>query len=221
MTNYNDFAETFSKSRKNMKWEEIDYFISSYLKDIKWKKVLDIWCGSGRLLEQFSNHFDINKINYLWIDLSEEILKETKKNYPGKEFLNIDMIHTDELRNKKFNYIFFIASFHHLENITGRQKTLKQAYDLLEPEWVIFMTNWALNSKSNGNKYENSIIPNSKNRFWSTDYNIKIWKYMRYYHSFNLKELEYIFNKSQFHIIENRLFENHKNYISIIKKVWD
>jgi hypothetical protein len=25
---YNNFAKTFSKSRKNMKWEEIDYFLS-------------------------------------------------------------------------------------------------------------------------------------------------------------------------------------------------
>jgi hypothetical protein len=25
---YNNFAKTFSNSRKNMKWEEIDYFVS-------------------------------------------------------------------------------------------------------------------------------------------------------------------------------------------------
>jgi hypothetical protein len=25
---YNDFAKTFSNSRKKMKWEEIDYFLS-------------------------------------------------------------------------------------------------------------------------------------------------------------------------------------------------
>jgi hypothetical protein len=27
---YNNFATTFSNSRKNMKWEEIDYFISYF-----------------------------------------------------------------------------------------------------------------------------------------------------------------------------------------------
>jgi len=26
---YNDFAKTFSNSRKNLKWEEIDYFLSN------------------------------------------------------------------------------------------------------------------------------------------------------------------------------------------------
>jgi len=30
--NYNNFAKTFSDSRKNMKWEEIDFF-TNYVKD--------------------------------------------------------------------------------------------------------------------------------------------------------------------------------------------
>jgi hypothetical protein len=33
MVNYNYFAETFSNSRKNLLWPEIDYFVS-YLKSI-------------------------------------------------------------------------------------------------------------------------------------------------------------------------------------------
>ena len=74
MTNYNNFAQTFSRSRKNMKWEEIDYFISSYLKDVQWKSILDIGCGSGRLLQQFSHYFNIDEIKYLWVDVSDEIL---------------------------------------------------------------------------------------------------------------------------------------------------
>jgi len=33
---YNKIAKWFSNSRKKMKWEEIDYFISSYLNDFEW-----------------------------------------------------------------------------------------------------------------------------------------------------------------------------------------
>jgi hypothetical protein len=29
-TDYNKFAKTFSKSRKNMKWEELEYFFSKF-----------------------------------------------------------------------------------------------------------------------------------------------------------------------------------------------
>lgn len=218
MTNYDYFAETFSRSRKNMKWEEIDYFISSYLSDTKWKSILDIWCGSGRLLQQFSNDFDIDTINYLWLDLSDEILNEARTTYSNKEFLNIDMSSIEAIKNRKFDYIFFIASFHHLENIEGRLEVLEKSFNLLNKDWKIFLTNWSLNSWLNKDKYEKSIVTHSENEFWSLDYNIKIWKYQRFYHWFSLKELEYLFQERWFEIIENREFENQKNFVSIIKK---
>jgi hypothetical protein len=41
MVDYNKFAKTFSNSRKNMKWEEIDYFMN-FLKKEKTLKILDI-----------------------------------------------------------------------------------------------------------------------------------------------------------------------------------
>jgi hypothetical protein len=79
------------------------------------------------------------------------------------------------------------------------------------------MTNWALNSQLNAEKYKNSIVENSKNEFWSQDYNIKIGKFTRFYHSFSLEELEYLFKQVWFDIIENRLFENGRNWVSIVK----
>ena len=80
------------------------------------------------------------------------------------------------------------------------------------------MTNWALNSKLNKEKYLDSIMENSKNEFWSLDYIVKIGQYNRYYHCFDLSELENLFTKTWFEIIENREFENWKNFISIIQK---
>jgi hypothetical protein len=41
MVDYNNFAKIFSNSRKNMKWEEIDYFLENINKD-KALKILDI-----------------------------------------------------------------------------------------------------------------------------------------------------------------------------------
>jgi hypothetical protein len=38
---YNNFATTFSNSRKDMKWEEIDYFLS-FLEEKQDLKILDI-----------------------------------------------------------------------------------------------------------------------------------------------------------------------------------
>ena len=215
---YNKIAKWFSNSRKKMKWEEIDYFISSYLNDFEWKSFLDIWCWSWRLLEQFSSSFDIDKINYLWLDLSIWMLENAKKNFPDKEFKNINMLNIDKLSWKKYDYIFFIASFHHLENIDDRLSVLNKAKNLLNTNWIIFITNWALNSELNQEKYNKDIIAGSNNEFWSLDYKIYFGEYPRYYHWFNLNELEYLFKENWLNIIENRLFDSNKNFVSIIKK---
>jgi hypothetical protein len=78
------------------------------------------------------------------------------------------------------------------------------------------MTNWALNSELNYEKYQKSIIEWSKNDFWWLDYSIKIWEFTRYYHCFSLEELEYLSKKSWFEIVENRLFDNNRNFITIL-----
>ena len=42
--NYDQFAHTFSQSRNDMKWEELEYFLSHYTEYIDDKKILDIGC---------------------------------------------------------------------------------------------------------------------------------------------------------------------------------
>lgn len=214
---YNDFSTTFSKSRENMKWEEIDYFL-----DFLWKEnsdstsILDVGCGNGRLIGHIEKNW-IKITNYLWTDLSSWLITEANKLYPDKSFQVLDMLSISEIK-EKFDYIFFIASFHHLKTIEERIEVLKQIKNLLKLNWTIFMTNWALNSELNSEKYKESMIENSKNEFLSQDYNIKIGEFIRYYHSFSLQELDYLFNNSWYEIVENRLFDNKRNFISIIKK---
>ena len=212
---YNNFAKTFSNSRKNMKWEEIDYFISF----LDWKenlKILDIWCGNWRFLSNLKEK-EILFEEYIWVDLSGVLLEQATILHPWDRFLQLNMLNLDNIKDK-VNSIFFLASFHHLDNLEDRKEVLKKAYNLLEDNWMIFMTNWALNSELNKEKYSKSIIENSENKFGSLDYSIKIWEYSRYYHCFDLSELEYLFNETWFEIIENREFENKRNFVSIIRK---
>jgi len=216
MVDYNNFANKFAKSRKNMKWEEIDYFLEKIDKNND-LKILDIWCGSWRLLEQFSNTMNLENISYTWIDLSSWLLEEAIKSFPEQKFLELNMLDLDKIENR-FNNIFFIASYHHLDNIEDREETLKKAYNLLEKWWRIFMTNWALNSEINNEKYNKALIKNSENKFKSTDYNIVFWENDRYYHCFDLSELEYLATKNNFRIIENRLFDSKRNFITILEK---
>ncbi len=214
MVDYNNFSKTFSSSRKNMKWEEIDYFLSF----LEWKKgfsILDIWCGNGRLLSHLKDK-DISYKDYLWVDLSEWLLEEASLIHPEARFLHLNMLDIDKVSDK-FDYVFMIASFHHLDTLEKRKQFLDKLKNVLNKNSTIFMTNWSLESKLNKEKYNTSKIKDSENEFWWKDFDIKIWEFSRYYHCFSIEELEYLFNNSNFEIIENREFENNRNFISIIK----
>jgi len=198
-----------------MKWEELDYFFSL----LKWGSILDIWCGSGRLIEQYSQYFSKEIENYFWADMSSWLIDEAKKAFPSMEFWVWNMLDIkDILDGKTFENIFLIASFHHLETLAERESMMKILYTVCKPGGRIFMTNWALNSDLNKKRYSQSQIPNSLNEFQSLDFSIKIWSSQRFYHSFSLRELEYLSELWWFKIIENRLFDNDKNIITILKK---
>ena len=236
MVDYNNFAKTFSNSRKNMKWEEIDYFLEK-INFSENNNILDIWCGNWRFLWALKNKFpEIKKQNYLGLDLSTWLLEEAKEIHQdfSENFLELNMLDLDShlllkegARGK--DAIFFIASYHHLNNLEDREEVLSKAYNLLEKWWKIFMTNWALNSELNKKRYSAAIMNNEEiiKMFWkdistknfnSQEFNIKLWDNDRYYHCFDLDELKYLAEKNNFKILENRLFDNNRNFITILEK---
>lgn len=209
---YNNFATTFAQSRKNMKWEELEYFFS-FIKG--GENILDIWCGSGRLLDCYKDYFWKLPQEYKWIDLSEWLLQEARWHYPNYIFEEKNML--DMTESHKQN-IFLIASFHHLKTLWERESMMKVLFQALQDWWKIFMTHWALESPVNKEKYQSSCIDGSTNQFGSKDFSIKFGEFPRYYHSFSLSELEYLAKKAGFHILENRLFSTEKNIITILQK---
>jgi len=170
-----------------MKWWEIDYFLQ-FIKDADVAcSLLDVWCGNGRLLESISDS-EITLSNYLWVDNSVWLLEQAKELHPDHHFQHLDMKDIGDVK-QTYDFIFFIASFHHLESIEDRENVLLSAYNLLNPGGRICMTNWALDSDINKEKYFKNMEEGSENIFGSTDYHIKFWKFERYYHCFSLKEL--------------------------------
>lgn len=202
-----------------MKWEEIDYFLGIF-EFFEESRILDVWCGNGRFLWALKNVFpDLEKKHYSWIDSSTWLLAEARKLHSKfwDSFEELNMLNISSL-DEKFTDMFFIASYHHLDDLSSREEVLKKAFGMLKEWWKIYLTNWALNSELNAQKYKKSIIADSKNSYWSIDYNIKIWDSTRYYHCFSLDELEYLAQKSWLKIIENRLFDNQRNLITILQK---
>jgi len=213
--NYDNFAKSFAKSRKNMKWAELEYFFSW----VKQGSILDIWCGSGRLLEEYDRYFWNIPKDYLGIDLSQDLLHEAKKSFPGSQFILWDMRKVWNIcKWTKFQNIFLIASFHHLGTMLERQELFNDLYHLLDANGKIYLTNWALNSSLNHDKYIWGQIKGSENEFWWSDYHIKIGSHDRFYHCFSLKELELLSITAWFKLLENRLFEWERNIITILEK---
>lgn len=254
---YNAFASTFSQSRKNLRWGEIEYFIEymkKYSSDEK-ISILDIGCGNGRFLETLQiSRFPYS---YLGIDESAGMVDEARKLHPEQNFQVLDMNHLeklldsgisqkrsnfaaskqgtranrnpewtvrnlygewgsgdsnskDEFFRNSYQFIIFIASFHHLQTKQERKEVLEKAKKLLAPGGVIMMINWNLMDEALFSKYEKSYK-------WNGDFGIKIWAHERYYHGFTLQELEELFKESRYEIMENRIFEGEKNIVSLLK----
>lgn len=209
MVNYNAFAETFSKSRKNMKWPELDAILDDIEKH-NFQSILDVWCWSGRFLEHFFVKFWFFPKKYYGIDGSENMILEARKNFPENNFLVYQMQDMDIFLQEKigkFDAIVFLASFHHLYNERERVRMLKNMKNFLSENGKIYMTNWNLLEQE---RYRNSYI-------WNGDFQIKIWEYSRYYHGFSLEELEKIFREAELEVLENCIFDGGRNIFSVLK----
>jgi SAM-dependent methyltransferase len=211
---YDAYAETFSNSRKNLKWPELDAIIED-MRQCGYTSVLDIGCGNGRFLEQIMNcvpqgiHFDkLWIMNYLGIDSSAGMIAEAKKLHPGYTFSVSSMLDLSPISSSlsPFDTILLLASFHHLETRAERIQVLEDMKNLLSPWWAIYMTNWNLREQP---KYESS-------HRWDGEFDIKIWEYSRYYHGFTTDELAELFDMTGWQIVENRVFEGGRNIYSKI-----
>lgn len=176
MVNYDAFSSTFAESRKNMKWPEIEYFIE-LLKNTKLPpceggikggleiekqtpltplhrgglKILDVGCGSGRFFGELKKaHIDCE---YLGVDNSAGMIDEAKKAHPKGKFQVLDMLDIYTL-DMKFDAIFLLASFHHLETEVERIAVLQKLKNILAKNGTIYMTNWNLLSEENMRRYE-------------------------------------------------------------------
>lgn len=218
---YNPFAKTFSSSREQIRWPEIEYFFS---KIDQQGAIVDVACGNGRFIDAYREYFWKDPDVYMGIDLSEKLLEQARSRHPNFCFSLWDMTDksvyasiSQHFGNSKKN-IFCIAWFHHIKNFEDRIQTLENIYTYMQSWEKLYMTNWALESPLNIHAYKNSAIYGSENQFLSRDFSIKIGKYFRFYHSFHLDELNYLAQKTNFHILENRLFDNERNFVSIFQK---
>lgn len=130
---YDQFAETFSKSRQNHPWPEIDVIIDDMIhRNIQ--SVLDIGCGNGRFLEEI-HHSPFTIHQYLGIDSSRGMIEEARRLHPEYQFEVGDMrsIRHSSFTSHRFDALLFLASFHHLETYEVRLQVLRDMKLFLKP----------------------------------------------------------------------------------------
>lgn len=225
LVSYDRFAHTFAQSRAWMHWDEIDELLRFFIKASCTKKnwsILDVGCGTGRLKDHiaasFAIEFQSHMAHYIGVDLSNQLLKRASKKESGiflsQKFQHGDMRKIETIFTwQKFDAIFFIASFHHLETLEARINVLKQAQSLLTEDGCILMTNWHLLSEMNASRYSHACT--TKYADGSADFQIKIGKHLRYYHAFSREEFEHLTGETGLKIIREVWWE--RNSVIILR----
>ena len=218
---YNTIAWKYYQSRNKYRndWIHIINEIKRY-----WKKeisILEFWCWWGRCIKYLNENLKWIRINYTWIDISNELLKYAKKDNPKENFICEDICnYIQKIPPENFDFIIWIASFQHIENEKKRLFLMKSFYRTLKYWWKLIVTNRCFSNRFS-KKYKKEIIKSilkTVYTFWNHKRNDlyiprKInWEILyRYYHIFNTKELKLLCKESGFSI--NKLNYLDKNWI--------
>lgn len=199
-TDYNVIAEDFSRTRGSI-WEEMEFLIDEYSN--KGDKILDLGCGNGRFYKAFSENID-----YIGVDASEELITIAKEKFPEANF-RVDNALDLSFEKDTFDTIYSFAVFHHFPSKELRQKFLKEAKRVLKPNGTLIITVWNLLDNKKGRKL--LLKYTWKKIIGKTKLGVKDiyypWKrgektVQRYYHVFTKRELEKLFKKENFKIMD-------------------
>lgn len=109
-------------------------------------KVLDIGCGSGRLIELFKKNHQVTGI-----DLSIEMIKMAKTKHPAVEFICGDFLEWNT--QETFDYIIAWDSVFHAAHDLQRAVTVKMC-DLLSEGGILLFTAGGVDGEISGNMKE-------------------------------------------------------------------
>ena len=203
---YDTIAEKYYLSRNKHRndWIHILNEIQKY-----WKKeisILEFWCWWWRCIKYLHENLKWIKINYIWVDISNELLKYAKKDNPKDKFICEDISkYIQKTAQEQFDFIIWIASFQHIEQENERLSLMKNFYRTLKYWWKLIMTNRSFSNRFS-KKYNKEIIKSILKTiytFWNHKRNdLSIprkynWETLyRFYHIFSTKELKSLCKES-------------------------
>lgn len=174
-------------------------------------KILEVGCGSGRLLEHLG-HLNNKKIDYTWVDLSGELIKRSEKiQVPTNittQFICKDMLeYLPTLPQESYDLVIGIASIQHLPSVKERFLAFKFIYRILKYEGIVITTNRSISQwfiKTHRRTILKAswqyIISRGKTKRNDLLIPWKSWEtiFYRFYHLFTIRELKDIGSRSGF-----------------------
>ena len=151
MNNYKIKSKDFFNKIGNKKYgnsEKIDKLILRHLKDKGEIMILDIGCGTGRILKKIK--IVNSKMTGVGLDISEEVISiATRDKRDGLEFLRGDSENLP-FKNNSFDYILCVNSFHHYSEtskvVSEMRRVLKESGKVLFGEiWLPFGLKFIIN----------------------------------------------------------------------------
>ena len=199
---YNTEAKKYAETRKKF-WHEEKAILDAITPLFEeWKKirVLEFGCGSGRFASLLNQKFP-EQFDYVWIDLSDELLSYASQDNPNLTFFQWDITKlVKNFEQESFDLIVWTSSFQHIPTSKERSYLMKNFYRLLDYDGILLLTNWSLSDwfikKHWKIVMKARILSRFKMNKWSardllvprTDENWKV--YERFYHFFSLEELK-------------------------------
>jgi ubiquinone/menaquinone biosynthesis C-methylase UbiE len=210
---YDQIADAFSRSRKDMRWPELDAMIEELNSG---DKILDIGCGTGRLCNQVEE----KGVEYHGVDISRKELELARKACPAGDF-QLATMRNLPFEDETFDVIFHIASLHHLLTKQERLEALGEAYRVLKPGGTFHLTVMGLFQmkfwrlfvkKAQGKATLPEPMKKSVKFFdvflpWSWESGKKV---QRYYHAFRKGELKKLFKQGPLTEISIKFIKNGK-----------
>jgi len=228
--NYSKIANHYSETRKKKLWPAIKKLVEN-VKD--GDKVLDVGCGSGKLLDALQE----KDISYIGTDPCKGLLENAKNRYKKEgrlkkekiKFIQNDILNLGDIPQTKFDHAFVIAVLQHIPSNDLQIKALKQLKNKIKPDGKIVLSVWNMWSKAwEKKKFKQKIwkffflkmIGKNKMDFgdvlfdWKSPEGENVSK--RYYHAFRKRELKKISKKAGLKI--EKIFKDKYNFYLILKK---
>jgi ubiquinone/menaquinone biosynthesis C-methylase UbiE len=210
---YNKTAKTWDQTRRVF-WPELADETIKYFKKSSPEAVLDLGCGNGRLLPILQENND--KLEYFGADISQGLIDIAKERYLSQNFICYDGINLP-YENNTFNVIVSIAVLHHLPKnfidtwIQESKRVAKKDATFIFTSWDLMNTKKEEIKKYYWQNFLKNILHFKMPVFGEYVFGFVKEKQTRFVHAYTQKDLENIFIKNGFKILESKIVTSPKS----------